>query len=144
MDQQADARDPSTETVKRSRALEDRVVQGERVAADNIVRDERADHLAVFSDERETTDKDLSHERARSDHALAMRDDFMGIVSHDLRNMLNAMVGIATLIEGEASRDNHVAQVVTHARRIQRSGARMHRSLETWSMSRVLKRACSP
>ena len=126
-DHQSGAHDRAAETLERSRALEDQVLQGERVAADNTLRDERADHVALLAHEREATDKDLSHERARSDHALAMRDDFMGIVSHDLRNMLNAMVGIATLIESEAARDNHVAQVVTHARRIQRSGARMHR-----------------
>src|SRR3954469_8014255 len=127
IDQHAESPESSAETVKQSRALEDRLVQRERDAADTIVRDERAGTLTAFLDERETTDRDLSHERAGSDHAVAMRDDFMGIVSHDLRNMLNAMVGIATLIEGEAAHDNHVANIVMHARRIQRSGARMHR-----------------
>ena len=68
----------------------------------------------------------LSNERARSDEALATRDEFMGIVSHDLRNMLNAMVGFAALIEKEVSQDNH-AQVLVNAQRIQRSAARMHR-----------------
>src|SRR4051812_30325193 len=126
-DRQSDARGPSANAVRRSRALEDRVVERERVLADTIVRDERVDQVAVLSQERQATDKDLSEERTRSDHALAMRDDFMGIVSHDLRNMLNAMLGIASLIEAEVSGDDHVADVVTHARRIQRSGARMHR-----------------
>src|SRR3954469_3601216 len=126
-DRQFDARGPSANAVRRSRALEDRVVERERVLADTIVRDERVDQVAVLWQERQATDKDLSEERTRSDHALAMRDDFMGIVSHDLRNMLNAMLGIACLIEAEVSGDDHVADVVTHARRIQRSGARMHR-----------------
>jgi signal transduction histidine kinase len=77
--------------------------------------------------EREETDKDLSHERERSDDALATRDEFLGIVSHDLRNMLNAMVGSAALIEKGAVQKDLVDQVLTHARRIQRSGARMNR-----------------
>lgn len=115
------------EIVKRSRVLEDEALEHERETADNILREERADHVALLSHEREATDADLSHERTRADHALAMRDDFMGIVSHDLRNMLNAIVGVASLIENEAATEQHVAQVVTHARRIQRSGARMHR-----------------
>ena len=48
-------------------------------------------------------------------------------MSHDLRNMLNAMVGSAALIEKGALQTDLVEQVVTHARRIQRSGARMNR-----------------
>ena len=51
----------------------------------------------------------------------------MGIVSHDLLNLLNAMVGISSLIEKEVAQDNHVERVVAHARRVQRSGARMRR-----------------
>jgi len=124
---QSVSRELRPDLLKLSRVLEDEVLEHERARADNILREERADHVALLSHEREETDRDLSHERARSDHALAMRDDFMGIVSHDLRNMLNAMVGVATLIEHEAASENHVEQVVTHARRIQRSGARMHR-----------------
>ena len=56
-----------------------------------------------------------------------MRDEFMGIVSHDLLNLLNAMVGVSSLIEMEVAEENHVERVVTHARRVQRSGARMRR-----------------
>jgi signal transduction histidine kinase len=56
-----------------------------------------------------------------------MRDDFMGIVSHDLLNLLNAMVGISSLIEKEVAQEDHVERVVAHARRVQRSGARMRR-----------------
>jgi len=69
----------------------------------------------------------LSHERARSDKALAMRDDFMGIVSHDLLNLVNAIVGISSLIEQAVAHDNHVEGVVAYARRVQRSGTRMRR-----------------
>lgn len=118
---------PSTTILKSERVREDQVLQEERANADEILREERAEHLALLSREREETDKDLSHERELSDDALATRDEFLGIVSHDLRNMLSAMVGSAALIEKGASQKDLVEEVVTHARRIQRSGARMNR-----------------
>ena len=89
----------------RERAREDQAVQEERATADQALREERAERLVVFSREREETDKDLSTERARSDAALATRDEFLGIVSHDLRNMLNAVVGSAALIADRVSGD---------------------------------------
>jgi signal transduction histidine kinase len=113
--------------LKSERVREDQVLQEERANADQILREERADHLAVLSREREETDKDLSNERELSDDALATRDEFLGIVSHDLRTMLNAMIGSAALIEKGAAQTDLVEQVVVHARRIQRSGARMNR-----------------
>src|SRR4029078_10109919 len=66
-------------------------------------------------------------ERARSDDAVATRDEFLGIVSHDLRNMLGAMVGFAALIAKAEGEENHKEQVLSHAHRIQRSAARMNR-----------------
>ena len=143
---------PPPEALERSRTVEDRLIQDERVEADDMLRGERAEHVARLSYERQETDRDLSIERSRSDHALATREEFMGLVSHDLKNMLNAMVGVASLIEKEAARDDHVEQVVAHARRIQRSGARMHRvigdlvdvaSIEAGMMA-VTREICDP
>ena len=118
---------PASETLKNSRAEEDRIVQRERVTADHILQDERAEHHSLLSHEREETDKGLSDERTRSDHVLAKRDDFLVIVSHDLLNILEAIVGVSELIEADVSQENHIERVVRHARRIQRSGARMRR-----------------
>jgi signal transduction histidine kinase len=119
--------DQPTDALKTARALEDHILQRERVTAEHVLHRERSEHVSLLSQERQATDHDLSHERARSDKALAMRDDFMGIVSHDLLNLLNAMVGISSLIETEVAHDDHVDRVVGHARRIQRSGSRMRR-----------------
>ncbi len=116
-----------TDALKTSRAIEDHILQRERVTADHVLHRERSEHVTLLSQERQATDEDLSYERARSDKALAMRDDFMGIVSHDLLNLLNAMVGMSLLIEKEVAQENHVERVVAHARRVQRSGARMRR-----------------
>jgi signal transduction histidine kinase len=124
---QASIGDQPTDALRTSRAIEDHNLQRERVMADHVLHRERADHVTLLSQERQATDHDLSHERARSDKALGMRDDFMGIVSHDLLNLLNAMVGISSLIEKEVAQENHVERVVAHARRVQRSGARMRR-----------------
>ena len=117
----------SMESVARDRAVADRALQGERADADRVVREERDEQVAVLAHERKETDDDLEDERARSDDALAVRDDFLGIVTHDLRNMLMAMVGFASMIEHEVAADDHVEQVRKHAQRIQRSGARMNR-----------------
>ena len=118
---------PIPKLLKSERAREDHVLQEERDNADEVLREERAEHLALLSRERQETDKDLSHERELSDDALATRDEFLAIVSHDLRNLLNGIVGSATLIEKGALQTDLVEQVVTHARRIQRAGARMNR-----------------
>ena len=109
------------------RAREDRVVRQERASADEVVRVERSDNTPLTTLEREETDKDLSQERARSDEAVAMRDAFLGIVSHDLRNMLNGMVGFAALIAKGVSTEQHGQRVAMYAQRIQRTGARMNR-----------------
>ncbi|MBA2354659.1 MAG: HAMP domain-containing histidine kinase [Acidobacteria bacterium] len=117
----------STDALKTSRAIEDHMVQRERVTADYVLRVERSAHVTLLSQERQATDDHLSHERQRADRAVATRDDFMGIVSHDLLTLLNVMVGVSSLIEEEVAQENHVERVVAHARRVQRAGARMRR-----------------
>jgi signal transduction histidine kinase len=118
---------PASENLASTRGSEDRAVRQERADADEILRVERAEHILIHSIERAETDKDLLSERARTDNALAMRDEFLGIVSHELRSQLNAMTLLATLIAQEVLWENHVDQVLLHAQRIQRVGARMNR-----------------
>lgn len=117
----------SFKKTERMRALEDEAVREERAEADEVVRVDRAEHSALLSAEREETDKDLSFERTRSDNAVATRDEFLGIVSHDLRNMLGSMVVDAALIATAESRESHTQDVLKYVQRIQRSGARMNR-----------------
>src|SRR5687767_212855 len=117
----------SSGIVAKKRSLEDQAVREERADADESLRIERAEHVALLSAERTETDKDLSSERARSDAALATRDAFLGVVSHDLRNILSGMIGFAAMISRDVSRQDHVDRIVAHAQHIQRSGARMNR-----------------
>jgi len=113
--------------IAKERSLEDQAVREERADADESLRVERAEHVALLSAERTETDEDLSSERARSDAALATRDAFLGVVSHDLRNILTGMIGFAGMISKDVSREDHVDRILGHARQIQRSGARMNR-----------------
>lgn len=115
--------------VARERLIEDAVLREERAEADEVLRTERAEGAALLAQERGETDKDLSAERSRSDQAVATRDEFLGVVSHDLRSMLNGVVGFAALIV-KAESDHpapHAEQVVAYARRIERSSGRMNR-----------------
>lgn len=95
--------------VAEERSLEDQAVREERADADESLRIERAEQVALLSAERTETDKDLSSERARSDAALATRDAFLGVVSHDLRNILSGMMGFAGMISRDVARDDHPA-----------------------------------
>ncbi len=113
--------------VVRERVREDRILREERADADDTLHAERAEHASLLLAERTETDKDLLAERARADEALATRDDFLGIVSHDLRNMLNVVGYSAALIGQEVSPANPAEPVRSAVQRIQRSVARMNR-----------------
>jgi signal transduction histidine kinase len=109
------------------RAVEDRVLREERDDADALLRAERAYHAEALSLGRDETDKDLLKERTRADIELARRDEFLGIVSHDLRSMLSSIVLSAALIFEESERGGNPHASAKHAKRIQASGARMNR-----------------
>ncbi len=116
------AREREDSAVMRERAIADRTVREER-AEDQAERKERAEEIELLARERDDTDNDLSVERERADRALATRDEVLGIVSHDLRDMLAAVMGFAALIEKAPNPD----AATTYARRIGRSGVRMER-----------------
>jgi len=109
------------------RAREDLALREERADADGTLRTERAEQVALLTAERSETDEALLEERACADEALATRDDFLGIVSHDLRNMLNVVGSSAALIGQEVSHANPVETVRRSVQRIQRSVVRMNR-----------------
>jgi signal transduction histidine kinase len=117
--------------VEDDRALADEVLQGERATADDLLRREREDYHHALSEllplGRENTDRDLVTERARSDQAIANRDDFLGIVSHDLRNLLGGIVTASSLLSKKASETDEGKRIVIAGKRIQLYAARMNR-----------------
>jgi signal transduction histidine kinase len=118
-------------TLAEERVLEDEALQDERASADEILRRERDENARVLSRllplEREKTDRFLLTERARSDVALSNRDNFLGLVSHDLRNLLGGIVLSAELLSARAPDDEDGAQTLLTTARIQRYAARMNR-----------------
>jgi signal transduction histidine kinase len=118
-------------SVADERVLEDETLRHERAVADEALRRERAESAALLCTllplEREKTDRYLLTERVRSDDALSNRDDFLGIVSHDLRNLLGAIVLTAARLGKKAPGDSDKQQTETDAARIQRYAARMNR-----------------
>jgi signal transduction histidine kinase len=122
-------RPEEAEAVVDERAKADHVVRVERAAADVALdsgRKEQADTLAtLLVHERAATDAYLLTERARADDAVAHRDDFLGMVAHDVRNLLNGVVlSLELLSPGGAEPEPHVAAA---ASRIRRYVARMNR-----------------
>ncbi len=119
------------DVVARERAREDAVLQRERDAADQRVRREREEQAALLEGlllkERSKTDRYLMSERTRSDDAIANRDDFLGMVSHDLRNLLNSISLNAQLLAAGASMSEEGKKTVTGMERVQRDTQLMDR-----------------
>ncbi|WP_120558749.1 ATP-binding protein [Corallococcus aberystwythensis] len=119
------------ETLTQERASEDAMLQGERDTADAELRGEREERMlalaALLHLERAETDLRLSGERAHSDEALATRDHFMGMVSHDLRTLLGGIALQAALLKRGAGEDEAGRKATQAADKIQRFTARMNR-----------------
>jgi signal transduction histidine kinase len=111
------------------RARADTAVRGERATADVALRTDRQAQAAALDallvHERAATDAFLLTERARSDDAVENRDDFLGMVAHDVRNLLNLVVlSLELLRPGDDEPEPHVAAA---ADRVRRYVARMNR-----------------
>lgn len=129
--EQTDAPHAAGAAVTVERNAEDAALEREREAADEVLRYERAETERVISRllpaERDQTDKFLNRERIQSDAALANRDDFLGLVSHDLRGLLGAIVMSTAIMAKETGDSAPTERVLTETARIQRNAARMNR-----------------
>ncbi|XYH93639.1 ATP-binding protein [Sorangium sp. So ce1128] len=132
--QESHLADQTSEAVAKERSLEDVRVRGERALADENLRRERAAHARVLSRllplERDKTDRHLLTERARSDDAVSHRDDFLGIVSHDLRNLLSGIVLSVDLLSPDTPAQDEESEAAVAAKRIRRYAARMSRLID--------------
>lgn len=117
--------------IANERAREDEALGDERASADVALQRERDEDALVLARllpfDRDETDRTLLTERNRSDEALSNRDDFLSIVSHDLRNLLAGIVVSATLLSERAGENENGAQLRVETTRIQRYASRMNR-----------------
>ena len=120
-----------THSVIEGREIEDDAVRDERAMADESLQREREETARALARllpvERDKTDRFLLTERHRSDREIAQRDDFLGIVSHDLRNLLGAIVMSATNLSLKSDDSEVGAQVRAKTAQIERYAARMNR-----------------
>jgi len=118
-------------TTDQQRAKADHLLVKERAAEDEGIRRERQMHGDNADEqllrERSRTDRYLLNERGRSDDAIAHRDDFLGMVSHDLRNLLNGVNLNATYLSERASASEEGRRTVEGMRRLKADVARMDR-----------------
>ena len=107
------------------RDAEDEALRDERASADDALAKEREENARALAKllplERDKTDRYLLTERVRSDDDVSNRDDFLGIVSHDLRSLLGGIVLTAGQLAQATPANND------GAKRIQRYAARMNR-----------------
>jgi signal transduction histidine kinase len=120
-----------TITLAGERAQADRTVTGERATADGTLRTHRDAQARVLAAallaERAVTDTYLLTERARSDAAVEHRDDFLRMVAHDLRNLLQGIVLNVDVLGSADGRDLSSPEEVAGRDRMRRYAARMNR-----------------
>jgi len=121
------------QALRRDRDHEDAAVLEERLNADDKVVEERKERIRALAGllqvEREQTDERLLIERDRGDEALAARDDFMALVSHDLRTLLGGIALSAEVVARNATDDETGRRNLAAAERIRRFTKHMTRLL---------------
>ncbi|HUS31398.1 MAG TPA: HAMP domain-containing sensor histidine kinase [Kofleriaceae bacterium] len=139
--------------IHEARARADAAVDEARRGADTVARDEHNERLValarLLATERQDTDLKLELERLHADAQVTTREDFMAIVSHDLRSLLGGIALTAELLKTAESGGDPFVKVKDYAGRIQRFCARMNRlvadlmdvaSIEAGKLSLVRKR----
>ena len=119
--------------IARQREVADELLENERNEADERLRRHRQLYaqslVALLPLERAATDGHLMAERISADGALANRDDFMSMVSHDLRNLLNSIGLLARLQSEGAPASDEGRKTVAASQRIERLVSQMNRLL---------------
>jgi signal transduction histidine kinase len=128
------ARDSTPREQVRVEAARDRAdldLERERAAADEHLRLQREETSRALAEllplEREQTDRNLMVERVHSDETLANRDDFLGMVSHDLKNLLGGIVLCASSLTSAGPTDRE--RMARAGERVRLYAARMNRLL---------------
>ena len=127
------------------RQVTDRIIVQELQQVEAHLAEELREERQALKQDRQATDEDLAKERRNTDEAVehvlgfldeetrdhahtaisvASRNEFLSIVSHDLRGPLTAISGFASLIEQQAPRDAVGHRIRGWAERVARSVTR--------------------
>jgi signal transduction histidine kinase len=121
------------EAITHDRIRADQALRDEHVRADELVADERAERARIvvelFERERGETDKGLLLERGAADELLSRREEFLGMVSHDLRNELSGISMSVAQIMQRAPNDDVGRRIFRSATNVQSITLRMSRLL---------------
>jgi signal transduction histidine kinase len=121
----ANAEAPEKARIEDERELADAAMQAEYAEADAAVFDERSEQrraiIHLLALERTETDRMLGAERRAADRLVAVRDDLLATVTHDLRNHLSAMLVRTSVMLVKHSQQT----IVDGMRALQRSIATM-------------------
>jgi signal transduction histidine kinase len=144
-------RQAADDTLRKERALTDQILGEQLERAESAITTDVAGDRGTLIDEREATDRELAKERRHTDLAMdhvlevlaeeqdahgaarrefSSRNDFLAIVSHDLRGPLTSISLAATLIAHLARSGAEVRELTDindAADRIQRSASVMER-----------------
>lgn len=130
-DQTVPAGGVTAERLDAERTREDDAIDEERKADDVTLDGERMRrHLALvrlLASEREDTDARLLTERVRADASLIARNDFLALVSHDLRTLLGGIALATGVLEMQAKDDAALAKTTRYTQTIQRMTVQMTR-----------------
>jgi len=122
---------PASPAQEQARGAADATVRHQRANADEKLADERRERTralaALFALERELTDQHLLAERTRADVSVKNRDDFLGMVAHDLRGFMGEIAMRAALVVGESGDDESGRRMRSLGQSIRRSTAGMKR-----------------
>ena len=118
-------------TIEQARNIEDEALLRERALADATLEHQRSHSTNALKRllplEREKTDRTLLTERAHSDSAVSQRDDFLGMVCHDLRDLLGGILLTSESLADHAAEGAAGDAIRSTTQQIERYSARMNR-----------------
>jgi signal transduction histidine kinase len=147
----SEERRDADENLRKERQVTDRIVVQELTQVEATLAQELLEERQELGQDREATDKDLAKERRTTDEAVehvrglladeqrdhahtarsvASRNEFLSIVSHDLRGPLTTISGVAALIEQQAPTDESGGRIRGWAERVRRSVSVMERLID--------------
>jgi len=138
----ADERHDADEILRQERRATDGLIEQQLNAVESTLTRELREERQELQQERQATDEDLATEREHTDEAVehvqgllveerrhhahaargvATRNEFLGIVSHDLRGPLMTIAGVAALLDQQAPNDELGQRMHAWADRVRRS-----------------------